>query len=60
MSKLPGRPKKEPTQIIRVPVDRVAVVEKILGRSIVENQTPHVMIRVPSKDVEKIRKAIEK
>lgn len=54
-----GRPKKPESVIIRVPVDRVNVVERLLGYPVAMNQKPHVMVRVPKKDVVKIRKAIK-
>jgi hypothetical protein len=54
-----GRPFKEPSTVIGIPVDKVAKVEKILGRKLAVNQTPIVKVRVPTADVEKIRKAIK-
>lgn len=53
-----GRPKKEPSIVIGIPVDKVAAVEKLLGRKLAGNQTPIVKVRVPVKQVAKIRKAI--
>ena len=54
-----GRLKKEPTQIIAIPVDKIPAAEKVLGRKLAINQTPTVKIRVPIADVAKIRKAIK-
>lgn len=55
-----GRLKKEPSVVIGVPVDKLAAVEKILGREVANNQTPIVKVRVPVAIVAKIRKAISK
>lgn len=54
-----ARPSKPPSQIIAIPVDKVAKVEAILGRKLAMNQTPIIKIRVPTADVERIRKAIK-
>lgn len=54
-----GRPKKDPSVVIGIPVDKIADVEKILKRKLAANQTPIVKVRVPAADVEKIRKAIK-
>ncbi len=54
-----ARPKKEKSIVIGVPVDKVAKVEKILGRKLAVNQTPIVKIRVPTSQVQEIRKAIQ-
>jgi hypothetical protein len=56
----PGRPKKPPTQIIRIQIDEIPIVEKLLGRKIAENQVPNVLIRVPVSDVNRIRKALKR
>jgi hypothetical protein len=50
--------KKKPTSVIRVPVDCIAVVEKILGRKIDGQQNPSIAIRVPTSHVKKIYQAI--
>lgn len=55
-----GRPRKEPTTVIGIPVNKLAKVEKILGRKLAGNQTPIVKVRVALADVAKIRKAIRK
>lgn len=52
-------PKKEPSVVIGIPVDKIADVEKILNRKLAVNQTPIVKVRVPSSTVEEIRKAIK-
>lgn len=57
--KRPGRPKKEPTKVINIPTDKIAIVEKILGRSIGENQKPIIRVRVPITVEKQIRKAIK-
>lgn len=57
--KRPGRPKKEPTKVINIPTDKIKAVEKILGRSIGENQKPIIRVRVPVKVEKQIRKALE-
>lgn len=54
-----GRLKKEPTTVIRIPTDKISIVEKMLGRELAKDQTPHVMIRVPIKMIGKVRKAIK-
>lgn len=54
-----GRPKKEPSVVIGIPVDKIAEVEKILKRKLAVNQTPIVKVRVPAGEVDKIRKAIK-
>lgn len=53
-----GRPKKEPTTVIAIPMNRLAAVSKILGREVAANQMPIVKVRIPTCDVEKIRKII--
>lgn len=56
----PGRPIGEPTTVMRVPVDKLPVVEKILGRDdLAGRQVAHVMLRVPKNKVNAIRKAIK-
>jgi len=56
----PGRPAGEPTTVMRVPVDKIDVVEKILGRNdLAASQTAHIMLRVPTSKVKTIRKAIK-
>lgn len=52
-------PRKEPSVVIGIPVDKIADVEKILNRKLAVNQTPIVKVRVPAADVDKIRKAIK-
>lgn len=48
------------TQIIAVPINRLADVQKALGRTgLAGNQTPIVKIRVPAADVERIRGVIK-
>lgn len=56
-----GRPAGEPTTIIRVPVDKISTVERLLGRrGIADGQTPNVNVRVPTAKVKTIRAAIKK
>ena len=55
-----GRPDKEPTTLIAVPVDKIGIVEKILKRPVAENQTPIVKVRVPKALVETIRNRLKK
>ena len=55
-----GRPRKEPSIVIGVPVDRLEQVEEILGRKIAVNQVPIIKVRVPVSAVDKIRKALSK
>lgn len=55
-----GRPRKEPTTVIGIPVDKLAAVEKLLGRKLATKQTPIVKVRVLVADVAKIRKAVGK
>lgn len=58
-NKIPvGRPRKEPTTVISVPVDCIPVVEKALGREIAGDQVAIVKIRIPDSIVDKIRKII--
>jgi len=58
--KTAGQPKKPPTTVIRVPADKIKVIEFILGRKgIAKNSTPMVNIRVPVSMVAAIRKVIK-
>lgn len=54
----PGRPAGEPTTVIRVPVDKISVVEKILGRDDLAATGATIAVRVPTSKVKTIRKAI--
>lgn len=54
-----GRPKKEPTKLIAVPVNKIATVAEVLGRPIKMKQTPIVKIRVPVSDIERVREALK-
>jgi len=54
-----ARPKSEPSTVIGIPVDKIYRVEEILGRRLATGQTPIVKVRVPTADVDKIRKAIK-
>lgn len=54
-----ARPKKDPSEVIGIPLDKIKIVEKILGREVANNQTPIVKVRVPVAMVDKIRKAIK-
>ncbi len=53
-----GRPAKPPSTVLRIPVSKIAAVEKLLGKTLGENQKPHIMVRVPVKDVARIKKII--
>lgn len=55
----PGRPAKEPTTVISVPVNRIKAVERALGREIAVNQVAIVKVRIPTADVAAIRRVIE-
>jgi len=46
------------TIVISIPVNRIAAVEKALGRSLAKNQVPIVKIRVLASDVKRIREII--
>lgn len=54
-----ARSKKEETKIIGIPVDKIEIVEKLLGRSLATKQTPIVKIRVPKSMIKKIRELIK-
>lgn len=47
------------TKVINIPVDKIAAVEKLLGRKIAVNQTPRVMIRATDEEIAKIRKVLK-
>ena len=55
-----GRPSKQPTTVISVPVDRIAAVERALGRPIATAQTPIIKVRIPVALVGQIRKVIKR
>lgn len=54
-----ARPKKEPTSVISIPVDRVIEIERIIGRPIALNQVPIVKIRATAAEIVKIRKVLK-
>lgn len=56
--KKPGRPAKQPTIIISVPVDCVKAVRAALGRPVAPRQVAIVKIRVTAGEITKVRKAI--
>lgn len=84
--KTAGRPKGDPTKVIRVPTSKIKTVAKMLGYDVALNQdarinvtlttdeavkaskaigrklnaAPFVFVRVPIKDLDKIRKAMKK
>ena len=57
--KRPGRPSKEPTKVINIPVNKIDIVQKILGREIAANQQAIVRVRVPVKVEKQIKEAIK-
>lgn len=55
-----GRPAQAATSVIRIPANKKNVVEKVIGYEIVTDQTPHLMVRVPTAKVKEIRKQLKK
>ena len=54
-----GRPRKKPTKVMRVPLDKVRMVMKLLGKPMNTAQKPFVHIRVPHDQVAKIQRVIQ-
>lgn len=48
------------SKIMNIPVDRLSKVEKLLGRTLAENQVATVRVRVPVEKIEQVRKIIAK
>lgn len=81
-----GRPKGDPTTVVKIPAAKITQVTKLIGHSVALRQAarmnvtltvdeavvaskaigrkltakPFVMVRVPTKDVDKIKQAMQK
>lgn len=54
-----GRPRQAPTRTVRIRVDQIKAVEKILKRRVAENQTPHVMVRMTEWERQLIKEVLQ-
>lgn len=55
-----GRPKKEPTVVIRVPVEKLDILEEMLGRPLARDQDATVHIRIPVRLVDEVKERIKR